>query len=471
MQRDHHFCEDNVSLSCRPTHRGRSESMMTRSLSRAGTWPRPASDMALVVLFCLLLLGACADPFEGLQSAAGTFEMPESFVTIGEPDSSGENTRGGPVVGIELRTSLTPDDACLQARAALESWTSAEVVVVERSFSTEYCIIGTWAPTEHDGVEFARFHIYKSRFESDSVSTMNLVFYESAPYDRPAAPTPFPTPSEVFSYRARLQTSGDLASVRFADRLAFDEYVAQLKDEGESGLVECMQLHGLDYARQHFVGSNGHLPTTIDREAVAIQGFGIATPAITSIPVVQRSDHIVRNFAIQSALTATEYDRYQRLFGVARESGCVREARADVDRLSSVIDALRTELLAVQTSFENDDRILELDLEWASCMTLSGYDFAFREAAMVSIRQQLGEIVRAAEPDVAENATTGALLPLTQEGQDALEVLVEAERELAIASFDCEKETQVERLAVEAEYSEQFLAQNGSAIDEILGSF
>jgi hypothetical protein len=256
----------------------------------------------------------------------------------------------------------------------------------------------------------------------------------------------------------------------------------------EEAIRDCMVAQGFEYTPVDRRGDIQIREVNLeDEEWVRQNGFGITT----NFPPdrdQQPSEENDPNRAYRQSLSAEQQEAYDRaLFGESRdvpgngpvtsgasggpgfstfggEGGCLAQAleESGADFGDSALDDALQEL---EEQIRNDARVIEANQEWAACMSDRGYTYASREEAIEDIASRFREIIGAETPGGDEDEGGIAIIiggdPNAEYDQEALAELREEEIAVALAAFECGKDSIDGVLReVREEYEAQFIDQH-----------
>ena len=278
-----------------------------------------------------------------------------------------------------------------------------------------------------------------------------------------------------------------------------EAHVAALLRHQEGIIAACMAEQGFDYVPNVpdfgvVLGGAGTVtPSGVaygSRDFAQRYGFGISTAdllaATTAAPATPRPDPNAERVAAMSAAEREAWDL--ALWGdrAARgeehnplESGCWGYAQHLTWETSAgagdEFAALAAEVEGHQDRVASDPRAIELDAEWASCMSDAGHPGLLRPRGEGSVSRALwdewdllngggvaADVVRdwdwEAHPDGPEGLFPGAA---------AVAEFTEREIALAVADFDCRARTGFEarRTAIDHDLQQQFVDRHGAELE------
>lgn len=250
------------------------------------------------------------------------------------------------------------------------------------------------------------------------------------------------------------QSTVDVGERSIRDRL--DSFRAaqssQEKDDLYQEMVaKCMKVHGFDYLPIEQERAQKQEPrrlslwSGVDRQYVAVHGFGIAdarianlqvTPGSLPAPLSTDADTVDGSKPYRDALLGSPSD----LEGVAPK-GCLEEARIDVFASDDDLELLEL-VAALSDRLESDSRIRSVEQEWSRCMSEQGYRIDSEEQLVDSLLGKAEEF--RLERSIAIDPKTG--IPIEQPRiepsevsvvLDSLKVFKVTELKAALADFSC----------------------------------
>ena len=307
-----------------------------------------------------------------------------------------------------------------------------------------------------------------------------------------------------------------------ADYLGFDyddpdaaaaqsmEYERRIQDL----IARCMAEEGFEYVPAvRPLSSSGF---TLDEETFAReQGFGITTWYGQANPFDSTDDRWVDpNYAIVEALSDSERDAYQRvLFGSSLGGsdeagaavdeqganpfgeGCRGEAfEAVYGALEEVWRQLGPKFEELSARMEADPRFQEANRGWAVCMADRGYRYDSAETMYEEVYDDFGrrleEIVGSdsvyedpfegwteeeietfmaekSDEEIDDFFTQASHQRIEEVDQEALAVLQQEERDLAVANFECGEALAAVTEEVWKEYEQRFVEENREVLEQL----
>ncbi len=249
--------------------------------------------------------------------------------------------------------------------------------------------------------------------------------------------------------------------------------LVELEREAERSVVVCMKTAGFEYTAIDFAAQfepAGGAEDPDSREYAAENGYGISVRPIFDAPALQ--DVVDPNDEIRATLSDAELDAYElALFGEApiegepvnsdEQGGCVAQAydevyaaQAELGTVEQFFGEFGDDLSALEERFRSDPRFLELEAEWASCMSERGFAVATREEIFVELNRRMSEVAVELVPDEE---------PSPQLAQEMDEVR-DWERSVAVAEWDCTQPVEDEMRTLRYGYEALFLEQNQERI-------
>lgn len=148
--------------------------------------------------------------------------------------------------------------------------------------------------------------------------------------------------------------------------------------------------------------------------------------------------------------------------------GCSAEAQTTVRGDFTALQQLSDEFAELDDRIDADPRISQIRREWSTCMRERGFDFEEPADARREINSELQPLIRSLFRRGPNAANDGAI-SLSPEQESELKVLQDRERSIAVASFECDGDTDAEVEAIVARYEAEFVEQNRSALEAFGG--
>jgi len=157
--------------------------------------------------------------------------------------------------------------------------------------------------------------------------------------------------------------------------------------------------------------------------------------------------------------------------------GCTAEAQEEVRGDLSLLAELTDEFIELDERIAADPRLTELQREWIDCMRGEGFDYQDEPEARAELNQDFRPLLRSFFQGGADGAQGGggrgnpleavAGLELSAEQEVELEALQDKERAIAVASLECQGDSEAEIAEITERYEAEFVEVNR----EILESF
>jgi len=243
------------------------------------------------------------------------------------------------------------------------------------------------------------------------------------------------------------------------------------QQEADTQMVQCMRSAGFFYA----VGSAedrlraGAYVGDESRDFAASSGLGIATSfadALAADASRATSDAATNNLDYVASLTAEQAADYDvALLGeldpaaqseAFEPAGCWGGAFTNVLRLLAVIEEFEPELVALNSRFDSDPRVVGFQTSWSQCMDGSGYRFSDEQAMVNDVYARLLDIELVEDQGITKLASRADL-----------ESLLAFEQEVAVASFDCRQSFASDATQLRYDYEQEFLDDNRFRIAEL----
>ena len=221
--------------------------------------------------------------------------------------------------------------------------------------------------------------------------------------------------------------------------------LVQLEREAEAGIAECMKREGfeylpIDFAAQFGPSDGGADPDT--RAYAEANGYGIS---IRPFDAPAPDEIVDPNDEIRNQLSDAELQAYElALFGeppaegeavsLEDQTGCFAEAYEEVFAAEAQLGSVERffgefgdELTELEDRFRADPRYLELESQWATCMSAAGFNVATREEIFVELNRRMSDVGAALEPGEEPSAEIEAQMDAVRDW----------ERSVAVAEWDC----------------------------------
>jgi len=236
-----------------------------------------------------------------------------------------------------------------------------------------------------------------------------------------------------------------------------------MQGDADQRIVQCMRENGFFYA----VGSaesrfrSGAFASDGSREWTAANGLGITSSFINAIVTDAGQsvpDPTTTNLEYVASLTPQQAIDYDRAlvgeFSTAnteqyQPAGCWGEAFSGIVGLLALVGEFEDDLARMNSRLESDPRVLNLQVSWPGCMDRAGFRFSDEQAMVDDVYARLLEIELLDVDGVISVAS-----------RDSLDSLVEYERQVAVASFDCRAGFAEDLRLLRFDYEREFLDDN-----------
>lgn len=288
----------------------------------------------------------------------------------------------------------------------------------------------------------------------------------------------------------------ELFGIPVSDGDALSDQTTQLQAEAERHTATCMREQGfeykpVDYSQFEDLGS----ALAFEGEEFAKEyGFGIATSIDGNFEELAESfvdpnqEYLLSlsggeqeayfNALMGGSLTIDSFDETQEF----EPAGCQGEAYEEAFSSFANFDEFGDELDAMEQQMESDPRVVEANASWAACMFDRGYGYTDAGDARSDIQRRYDELVRNdtgggfpnAAAEEAGDDEGGVIIvggPIfSPETQAKVDELAVEEREVAVASWECEQPIEGVLDEVRIEYELRFVEQYGDAVRSATGS-
>lgn len=283
---------------------------------------------------------------------------------------------------------------------------------------------------------------------------------------------------------------GDLLGIPVSDDDAMEEYFGQLQKDAEVKIAECMRSEGFEYTPvdysqfDNFSGADWE-----SREFAETRGFG-ANPFPSGEAEEQLRDFTDPNQEYLQSLSDGEREAYQTALAgelpdfdpssddefFFEPAGCQGDAYEAVFSFGQVFEEFGDELEAMEDNFEADPRIVTARGEWSRCMSDAGFSYASADDAREAFFDRYQTIMRrsdvfeAPEIDPDNPPAEGETLffdgppKIKPEVRVELDAILEEEKEVAVASWDCSEPVKEVEREVQLEAEQKFVDQYGDQI-------
>ena len=248
--------------------------------------------------------------------------------------------------------------------------------------------------------------------------------------------------------------------------------LTELQRQADAAMVECMQGAGFFYAvglagdriqSGVFVGSGS-------RAWAETEGLGITRSLINALAADASEDMVgdadAANLEYVASLTAEQAAAYDSalvgevvpdLSGQFEPAGCWGSSYSRVVRILSLVEEFDDELTTLNSRLLSDPRFQTYQQQWSACMAAAGYLYGDEQAMADDVYSRLLDI----ELIEVGNATQAS-------SQSALDALLQFERGVAIASFDCRQSFADDIRQLRADYEVEFLDDNRFRLADVL---
>lgn len=262
-----------------------------------------------------------------------------------------------------------------------------------------------------------------------------------------------------------------------------EQYFTDLTRRAEVMVAECMLAQGFEYQVVD-LSAVAEMGTVIDTESRAFTeqyGFGIAsnpfgtfTEAIDAFEdpnakyyeSLSEGEQAAYDIAMQGDFSEDEADAFEL-------SGCLGTAYNQVYKVFAVFEEFGSQLEDLEKAVKADARIVAASQGWSSCMSEAGFRYADVEGAQSDLRRRYDAIVGDAgaaegseDVDVSgdSNVIVFGVEELPPEVQAQVDELAVEEREVAVASWDCNGPLREIEDQVRVEYEQRWVDENGAAV-------
>lgn len=298
---------------------------------------------------------------------------------------------------------------------------------------------------------------------------------------------------------------GAALGVPLGDDDEMQEFFVQIQRDVEVATAECMVEQGFEYTPQDFSQFLSFDSESTDtRDYATTKGFGISTQDYSEI-AERFEDYVDPNAEYVAGLSAGELGAYQTalrgytddeqaaLFADAADgtsdfpdpAGCAGEAQQEAFFFEGVFDEFGDELENLEARVLADQRVVDATRQTATCLGDAGYLVADVDELKSLYSERFSEIVsdvgsfENSEGGVAVGEGTDASDTDSSDGgfsapkftsavQQQIDELAAEEIAAATAAWDCGVESREIERQVGVALEQEFLAENGARIDEIV---
>ena len=290
----------------------------------------------------------------------------------------------------------------------------------------------------------------------------------------------------------------ELFGIPVSDPDALTDQTTQLQVEAERRIAECMRAQGFEYTPVDY-SQFAELDAAIafdGKEFAEEYGFGVATSIggdfagiaegfsdpngdyLSSLSAGEQEAYF--NALVGGSLTIDSFDEAQDF----EPAGCQGEAYEAAFGSFASFDEFGDELDAMEEQIASDPRVVEANASWAACMFDRGYGYTDAEDARSDIERRYDELVRS---DTGGGFPEGAVEGADDDGGDGGGVIIMGgpifspetqaevdelgaeEREVAVASWECEQPIAAVLDEVRIGYELRFVEQYGDAVRAVTG--
>lgn len=243
-------------------------------------------------------------------------------------------------------------------------------------------------------------------------------------------------------------------------------YALQAHSRWGEALEHCLLGQGIDQDRVDMLvsppntGSSPVEDSRTPRERVAEDGSGLVLPLVSRPSDPPADIETGRSPALAPSSDLPTEEERGLLYGLVEfddrilNGGCVQFADSSVDTegISELRTSLSTAYEAAMVGVFQDPMLLDSEDAWSRCMAQAG--FSYRSPADVA-------------DDLFERVNSSSRSQLSDDSY--LSDLLELDRQVSLASFDCDEEVGLRhtRLELAQKYFDDFVHDHGSDIDSL----
>lgn len=283
-----------------------------------------------------------------------------------------------------------------------------------------------------------------------------------------------------------------------------DERMAKLMQQEEELVAACMHAEGFEYipvdhSDMISYSSDYEGPEWNTEAFVTEYGFGIAHDPWMQMeePIEDEEEYVDPNSEYLESLSQSEQDAYyEALYGdepteeewalmeedetyewIAEDEGCYGEAQAasneDADNLEAMwedpeFENLFEQLELLYTDVERDERVTNLQRDWATCMADKGVvEFTDRDLMQETLYEEWGVITDEYYATLGESDEWG------NPSGPAVDAFAEREMELARVDFDCATELKWDQTLIDVttELEQAFVDENKATLEAMVSKY
>lgn len=309
-------------------------------------------------------------------------------------------------------------------------------------------------------------------------------------------PEPMVAPASDGSFESPV---AELFGIPVSDADEMNEQFAQLQLVAERSIAECMREQGFEYTPVDYSSIDG-LGASIDfegREFAEEYGFGVATSIDGQFAEAFENFKDPNQGYIES-LSAGELNAYysalsggeisigdfdddgESSFDAFEPAGCQGDAYETAYGAIGLFDEFGDELDAMDDAIDSDPRIVEASSAWAACMFDRGYGFTSADDARNDVERRYNALAgqesgggfadSTGDDGDANVIIIGGGAVFSPEVQAQVDELAIEEREIAVATWECEQPVRAIYDSVRIEYELRFVEENGDAVRAASGS-
>lgn len=240
--------------------------------------------------------------------------------------------------------------------------------------------------------------------------------------------------------------------------------LAEAQRQADATMVACMQQAGFFYAVAgvDVRGQSGAAVGDGSRLSAETNGIGITQSLIDALgadaAAAGAADADASNRAYIASLTADEAAAYDQALvgdgeleasGQFQPAGCWGMSYTQIVRTLAIIDEFDDQLTTLNERLAGDPRFLSFQKQWSTCMDAAGYRYDDEQVMADDLYARLLDIELIEAGDATQAASPAAL-----------DELLQFERAVATASYDCRQgfADEVQRLRID--YEQEFLDDN-----------
>ena len=246
-----------------------------------------------------------------------------------------------------------------------------------------------------------------------------------------------------------------------------------LQRQAEEQVAVCMTNKGFDYVPAAIDETflTGEVTDDGSRLWAEHNGLGITAAFVAAREAIERqTGQVDHNAAYLASLSQADAEAWvNALSGQAPEDaegsrlayepgGCLGSAFASVYAQFDVLDQVADKLESLNARMQSDPRVGGFVADWSICMAGLGHQYRDQDQMVDDVYARLLNI----------GAFTDEQTPLAESSTE-VSALLEFERALAVASFDCSRSFADGLIQIRAAYESEFIEDNRQLIDALSG--